>query len=140
MRMKRLGSLKALPLPDRSKGAPLPGEIIEGDGCEGRGDEEVAEEDCYGEAEIETEIESASDISRLLDAPETSSSSTPLTDPSEQDIDMPSSSSSASASASSNVSPHLQTPLGEGRMDPFDVLPISRMPQFIHMVLDHVRF
>lgn len=28
--------------------------------------------------------------------------------------------------------------LGQGRMDPFDVLPVSRMPQYIQMVLDHV--
>lgn len=32
----------------------------------------------------------------------------------------------------------LKTVLGEGRMDPFDVLPARRMPLFIHQVLDHV--
>ncbi|KIX06546.1 uncharacterized protein Z518_04522 [Rhinocladiella mackenziei CBS 650.93] len=47
------------------------------------------------------------------------------------------------ASPNKNIPPELylsrrlRTVLGEGRMDPFDVLPAHRMPLFIHMVLDH---
>ncbi|OCT54037.1 hypothetical protein CLCR_09596 [Cladophialophora carrionii] len=36
-----------------------------------------------------------------------------------------------------NTSLGLQTLLGEGRIDPFDVLPAQGMPMFVHQVLDH---
>ncbi|EXJ70583.1 uncharacterized protein A1O5_06653 [Cladophialophora psammophila CBS 110553] len=39
----------------------------------------------------------------------------------------------------SNTSRLLKSVLGEGRIDPFDALPVQGVPLFIHQVLDHVR-
>ncbi|EXJ64544.1 hypothetical protein A1O7_00880 [Cladophialophora yegresii CBS 114405] len=36
-----------------------------------------------------------------------------------------------------NTSFGLQTVLGQGRFDPFDVLPVQGVPMFVHQVLDH---
>ena len=38
-----------------------------------------------------------------------------------------------------SLSPGLKNGLGEGRMDPFNALPIDQKSMYIHMVLDHVR-